>query len=490
MRASTRRAALRGAGALTSASFAAKAISFGGQLALARVLFPADFGLYFIAAGIAAIASRLANFESRRDVLRCAEPDVLPRARAYFLVQLGLGLLVALVLACCGPAIAAILSASTLAPFDGDSALGAAPLITALAFFPVLEATRMPLVAVLERRMEFRFLAGLEVAGTTLQVATWFLLGWSGAGAWALIAGVYVASAVRSGCVTLRVFRDVGRVRARAVDFASLRSFGLRLWLMLLLATLFWIGKDVFAGALLGVSAAGFFGLAFEIPRAILHVAESWNRVGLAVLGQSDEARQRRVVDLSLRASAALLAPVAIVGITHPETVLELAFGSTWVVAAPVFRVFMVLAAFEACLRVWADIATTHGRPELPLRASAATALLFPVFAVFVTPFGIEGLAYAVLAAWLLPLPFCIAWAQRRVGVSFLRALRPAIVSAALSIAVGACVESLAGASIPEGSLLTLALELVVFYALISRADPELAGLARESFASRRLQRT
>lgn len=420
-------------------------------------------------------------------MLRCASDDALPRVRAYLVAQLVFGLTVAAILAGFGAGIASVMATASIPGVEHSSTIGAAPLITALAFLPLVEAVRMPLVAELERRMRFGFLAKIEVCATALQVLTWFVLATQGAGPWALIAGVYAAAGLRTACVGLSALPLLRGVRARACDYASLRRFGTPMWMMLLLSTVFWIGKDVLAGALLGVAAAGFFGMAYEIPRAILHVAESWNRVGLALLGQSSVERRRRVASFNLRASGAILGPVAVLGMLHPEFCLRVAFGARWVEAAPVFRVFMLLAACEGTLRVWTDIATTQGRPELPMRASAVTVLLLPLFAIVALPYGIEGLSYAILAAWFAPLPFCIAWAQRCLQLSFLSALLPALGAIAASVACGVVCRSLFAPLPVAAEAAVIGSEALTFAFVLLISDRELARVVRESLARRRL---
>ena len=486
--ASERLQALRGARSLTIATLCAKLLGFAAQLVLARLLAPGEFGLYVFAIGITTIATRLASFDARRDVLRCAGQQAAPRARAYLLVQALLGLLLAVLLAAAGPAMADALARFGSLLGANDSATAASPLVAALALLPLSESLRAPLTALLERELRFGFLARLELAGTVLQASLWIGLAAWGAGAWALVAGAYGASLLRLLLAASFAWPLLRRVRAGRADYRSVCRFGGTLWLMSLLAALFWSGKDVLAGAGLGLAMAGLFGMAFEIPRALLQVAEGWNRVGLALLGRSDVERQRRVAALIVRASAALLGPAFVVGTVHAEFVLRLCFGARWLPAAPALRIFMLMVVCEGTLRVWADLASTRGRPDLPLRASATSAIALPCFAFFGLDYGLPGLALAVLAAWALPMPFALAWAQRELGASFLQWLRPALLASALAIGVAlvgkACVASVPG---PWAEMGVIALELSSFVLVILRSDAELAGILRQALLRRRL---
>lgn len=481
--ASPRHHALRGARLLTTATLVAKVVGFAGQLALARLLEPGDFGLYVFAVGIATLGVRFASFDARRDVLRCSAAEAAKRARAYVAVQTCLGLGVALALACFGADLAHF--ASSYLSSTRDQASAAAPLLVGLAFLPFFESLRIPLVALLEREQRYARLSALEVGGSVLQVLSWIVFATLGFGAAALVIGAYAATLLRS-VIAFSVLRTVlGDAQATTADYRSVRSFGTQLWLCSLAMAAFWSGKDVLAGSLLGMTQAGYFGMAFEIPRAVMQVAEGWSRVALSLLGRGDDDAQRRVVSISLRASAFLLGPFLILATLHGELVVRCAFGERWLPCVPALRAFAILATLEAVFRVWSDLAALRGRPELPFRASFATALLLPVFAVYASDLG--QVALCSLLAWLAPLPFALAWGRRQLGMSLVAPLRPAAVALLLALVSGAGLAALPW----QGGFfeaLSAMIEVAVFIVAVLVQDRDLAQIVRDGLGRRRVR--
>jgi O-antigen/teichoic acid export membrane protein len=249
---------------------------------------------------------------------------------------------------------------------------------------------------------------------------------------------------------------------------------------------------DILVASVLGLAAGGLYSIAFELPRALLQVAESLSRVSLSLLGRHESgSSQARIFGVTVRASFALLAPALPLALLHGESMLRLLFGARWAPATAPFQLLLLLAVLRGTLRPWADIASSRGRPELITYASLATALLLPIFGlVLMGKMGLTGMALAVLLSWCAPAPFYLLWVRKELDLRFAPLLLPGFVATILSLGAGAALLAL---PLPTTGTLTadlaripiMGVQLTVFALVLARLDRELVQLLREGLPAR-----
>jgi O-antigen/teichoic acid export membrane protein len=500
---SERREAVRSVRALASATLGAKALGFGAQLVLARLLFEAEFGLFAFAIAITTLLGTLANFESRRDILR--EPARAPsKARAYAAVQMCIGAaLGALLLLASGGLVELLSSLSHAAGAEivrgGENALRSTLqererilFLQLCALVPLLEGLRLPTLALAESRGRFRALAGVEFGASALQVSLSCSLALAGFGPFSLLVGFYASILLRLAGSLVLAGRELRSSRAGRAEYLSVLRFGAPLLAANLLIAWFWKMDDILVASVLGLAAGGLYSIAFELPRALLQVAESLSRVSLSLLGRHESgSSQARIFGVTVRASFALLAPALPLALLHGESMLRLLFGARWAPATAPFQLLLLLAVLRGTLRPWADIASSRGRPELITYASLATALLLPIFGlVLMGKMGLTGMALAVLLSWCAPAPFYLLWVRKELDLRFAPLLLPGFVATILSLGAGAALLAL---PLPTTGTLTadlaripiMGVQLTVFALVLARLDRELVQLLREGLPAR-----
>jgi O-antigen/teichoic acid export membrane protein len=190
--------------------YAALVIQAVGMVVLARLLAPADFGVFAAAAAILAVCSAIVDFGLASHFVRAPS---LERQE----LRAGVGLSLALTLLC-----AAALGALSLAPGLVGGAL--LPLM-ALSLLP--RPLLLPLDAALQHELRFGLLTLISVFRTLVQVCTSVTLALMGWGVWSLAAG-FALEGLASG-LALALFGDRSRlVRPSLKGWRPLLAFGLR----------------------------------------------------------------------------------------------------------------------------------------------------------------------------------------------------------------------------------------------------------------------
>ena len=152
---------------------------------MARILTPAETGLYLVASSLILLADNFRAFGVGVYIVQ--ERNLDRRAvRAGFTVTFAISLTIGLGI---------WLTADAMAGFYGDPALARLLSVAALAF--VVIPFGSPMIALLQRELAFRALAGLNVASALLGATVTVGLGAAGAGPVSYIWGFVAASVLR-----------------------------------------------------------------------------------------------------------------------------------------------------------------------------------------------------------------------------------------------------------------------------------------------------
>ncbi len=475
MKPSIRTAAVRGVSLLAGATIGARAIGALSLLVLARLLVPADFGVFSFSLAIVGLLGSVAGLEAKQDLLRDPE-SAAPKARAYALVHLGLGTTLAGLF---------FLAADSVAGMLGRPQ--SAVILRAICLWPLLELLKLTPLGLLEVRFRFRAEARLVLAGTMLRVAGAIVFAALGFRAVALVIGVYLEALVLLGGAWGLAGREILAARIRRRDLRSVRTFGLSMLLAHLLLAWYWRVDDILVGWRLGLAAAGLYAVAFQVPHTMLKVTDAFSPVVSSLLGHHpDPGARARVITVAMRATFAVLAPAVVVGVPHAERLLRVLFGADWAPAAATFRVFLLLALFRGTFRYFAEYAAVKGRPGLIAASRAGIAVLVPVLGWFaMLRWGLPGMALAVLLAWAVPIAGFLAWMRRDLSLRYLPMLLPGGVAALAGLAAGGASRWWAPVETTGGWLLVMAVQLGIYAAVLRLLDPELFRILRASLAGK-----
>jgi O-antigen/teichoic acid export membrane protein len=291
-------------------------VGFGGNLALARMLTPRDFGIIAVGATLMMLTTSLAEGGLGGGLIRREQPP----DRAELRTALGLQL--------------------TLTMLLGAAVAGIASLLQGVGFVVAFMMIALPLAAiqtpgrvVLSRALRFRALSTVESIGNFSYYVWAITAAGLGMGVWALATGVLVKALVTTagviGVSRLGVVRPSYR-GARAMR--SVIAFGVRFQAVSLAGVGREQGLNAGVGIIGGVSTLGVFTLARRLLELPVLVFEPLHRVAFPVMSHVLGARQdpapliRRGVVISAAAGGFVLAGTAAAA---PELVPGL-FGEQW----------------------------------------------------------------------------------------------------------------------------------------------------------------
>lgn len=361
-------------------------LTAGVTVVLARLLTPADYGLFAIALSVQLVGQNIAELGLPAALVRMQETPSreLQAATIGFLLSITLT-----------ASLAMLLLAFAVLPLLGASGETVRVVAITLVAVPIYAARSVPM-AMMDREMRFGRVAAVEAADTV--GFNLFALGMALAGVGVFsLAGAVPFGALLGALVAWSVQRSA---RLPRFDFAMVRpliGFGSRVSVLGVL----YLGRDLgyvsVIGAVGGAPMAGFYGMAkrlFSFPTAL---AAAVARVMLPTLSQSGEERAGRTARMLGQIALVCGLPLALVaGAIQPF--VEVVLGPEWMPTSEIVlwgSLAMLLGASVAspinsfCL--------AEGRPNAPVTAIAVElAVGFVLAALLIGPLDEAGVGIAM----------------------------------------------------------------------------------------------
>jgi PST family polysaccharide transporter len=393
---------------------------------LARLLTPADYGLFAIGLSVQLVGQNVAELGLPAALVR------MPEAPSRELQAATIGFLLSITV----PASLALLvvAFALLPAFGVHSDVVRVIAITLLAV-PIYAARAVPM-AMMDRGMRFGRVAAVEGADTLGFNAFALVAAIAGLGAFSL-AGAVPVGAVLGGTVA---WLTQSTARLPRFDFARVRpliGFGSRVSVLGVL----YLGRDLgyvtVIGAVGGAPMAGFYGMAkrlFSFPTAM---AAAVARVMLPTLSQSGEERLARTARMLGQIALVCGLPLALVaGAIQPF--IEVVLGPEWLPTADIVlwgSLAMLLGASVAS--PINSFFLAEGEPNPPVIAVAVElGVGFLLAALLIGPFAESGIGAAMSIGAALSAAILLASAQPRVRAGVGKVARVAAISF-LAAAVG-----------------------------------------------------
>ncbi len=322
---------LRGGGYLAVRQAVGMVVGLGGTMLLTRTLGPGKFGLYAAAYGIFVYMQSLCQWGVAVFLIRAEEEP--PKA----LYDQAFSLLLALSTGGILVGLASLPLLSRWMRIDG-----LAPVAGALFLFLLPLCIGQVPQARLERALDYRRVAWIEVGGQVAHYAVALPLAFATRSVWAMVAGVGVQSVLQM----VLLFRAAGyrprlawnRERVREIlGYGAGLSASLWIWQLRSLV------NPLVVGRLAGAESVGYVSLAVRLVEALSFVRTATWRLSISVLARVQEDRPRllQVVREGMSLQIMALAPLLLgFGLVAPWVVPRV-FGPEW---APVLRVYPFIA--------------------------------------------------------------------------------------------------------------------------------------------------
>jgi O-antigen/teichoic acid export membrane protein len=313
--------AVRGSVLVMARTLGGQLIGFLASIAIARLVTPAEFGQFFLAAAIQQTGAAVIFLGLPSSLIQQPRPPT-PReqhAVAGFTVALGLF-----------SAAAAALIAFVLLPAVGEPSTTAEVVAIACIALPIFSVRVIPM-ALLRRRLRYERLLTAEISAQLSFHAAAIPAAALGFGAYGLAAAVPVSALVSTIVLTRLQSWD----RGYSLDFSVIRrmaAFGSGVSGVRLLTNVQEVGLVSVFSALGGEALAGFYGMSRRILSLPYGAVRSVQSVGFPALArlQQDEMRLRQAAKATtLSATVVGLLIAVIVG--GGEPLVATLFGERWV---------------------------------------------------------------------------------------------------------------------------------------------------------------
>lgn len=382
------------------------ALALSVFLVTSRVLTPADFGAVALAVAVVTMVSMLVPVAFGEAIIQ--RSDLKPtHLDSVFWTTTGLALVLFALIALSAPTLSVWLELEVLAA-----------ILPVLALRIVFEAVSAVPVALVARRMQFRYTAlrSLLANGVAAALCVWLVV--QGYALWAL-----VLSQIANAAVGMIVALMAARWRPGwAVSLSALRDlrfFGLYAMACRVLAQP-WMAQFLL-GIVMGAHALGLYYFAnrlFTMLRDLTSGAFGPVTNVLMASLQEDHEKRRKAFQLASFASAGLAFPLFAGLMVIAPLVVPTIFGAHWTEAVYALQCFCVIGMLTGVGIVQGSLIRNLGRPDWWFWYQAAVKLTaLPVIAVL-APLGIDAIMTGLVAVSLLIWPASVRQARRMLDLS------------------------------------------------------------------------
>jgi PST family polysaccharide transporter len=369
-------------------------ITFLGAILLARVLLPADYGIFAVIVFLIGILAPIGDLGLGAALIQKRDRPTDTEIATIFTAQQLMWLALVVIVWILAPL---IFRFGSEVPPDADWMIR----VTALALL-IAHQQAVP-NAMMTRVLRFGPLAAIEVAQQIVYISTALVLALNGAGAWSFVIGFVTQYSVG----TVLMYLAWGRLPGLGIDRAALRrmmGFGIVFQLSNLTFVLREALIPLFGGLAGGVTAIGYLQFGQRLGRLVGGVDEIAARVSFPTFSrlQDDRERTGRVLVYIVETTALVLAAIMFWTTAAAPTLIPVLFGENWAPAVPVFQLTAIaglLGPPTAFLR-GVGFAAQRG-PSLLRWSVLSAALTFLIFPSLVVTLGLVGggIGFVVYAA-------------------------------------------------------------------------------------------
>jgi O-antigen/teichoic acid export membrane protein len=415
---------------------------------LARLLTPADFGLYAIALSAMYFVMHvndvglIAATVQWRGRLEEMAPTATTLALAFSVVIYGLFWVLA-------PEFTSLAGSSE-----------ATPVVRLLTMVILVDGVTAVRAGSLVRTFQQHRITIANFLGLLVNAAVAISLAVHGVGALSFAAG-QVAGAVVIGVFVLWSTHMPWRFGFDRAIARRLMQFGLPLALALGVESVLLNVDFILVGRLVGATALGFYLLAFNISGwapAVLGTAIRWVSIPSFSRLSEEDGALAPAVHRSIASLVTAVLPIGFLTAVLAATLIEFLYGTGWAPSAPALRFLIVLGVVRMVTQLVLDILAGAGATRAALWLNLGWVIaLVPALVIGTQTDGIRGTAVAhALVATFVALPLALA-ALSRLGVPLVPIAR-GLVRPLLGAAVGAVSCAVVAHVTPESDLFQLVL--------------------------------
>ncbi|QXT39452.1 lipopolysaccharide biosynthesis protein [Gymnodinialimonas ceratoperidinii] len=376
---------------------------------LGRLLTPEDFGIVAAALTVVALAEVFARVGIAPSIVQAKEltTEMIKTAMLSTLIA---GLAISVLVFNLAGLIAELFAMPGLVSF-----------VQVFSLLFAIRSAGLVSEALLQRRMRFRALAGIEVFTYMFGYAAVAIsLAVLGFGPWSLVAGQITQVGLQTG-LYLRLAPDAMQLGFHLDRFRQMLRFGLGITLSQV-ANYCAQNADYFiVGRFLGTASLGYY------TRAYLLLAQPAQLVGATAdkvlfpamsAVQSEQKRLRRGLNLALKFCALVQIPTTIMLIVAAPEVIAVLMGDQWDAVVLPFQILISALYFRTAYKFVGTILRASGKVFYNAAWQWSYALLVVIGAVAGMAWGLEGVATGVSIAVMSCFTMGLILVHRLLGIS------------------------------------------------------------------------
>jgi O-antigen/teichoic acid export membrane protein len=448
-----------------------RGLTFAGTIVLARLLAPADFGIYAMVSLVVSVWAALGDFGLGAALVQQQEEPTPTQLATAWTAQQAIALVSTGVVWLTAPAITAAFPGL---PSDAPWMLR----ILALGL-PISSLRTLPSV-MMERELRFGPLAVAEVMQTATSYSVAIGLAAFGGGVWSFVIAGVAQLAVGTLMVNL-AWRRLPQVGLDRDCLVRLVQFGFDYQTSVVMVSLRDAPLPVIAGVVAGTVSAGLVQFATRIALTVASIDEVIARIAFPAFSrlQARPGEQSRALDAAVMLTALLVVPVQCWIATAAPVLVPAIFGAQWTGAVVPIQIMCIGMLFRFPTRYIRQAVFACGESRLGMVMSAvATILAIVCFGTGCLAGGLPGGAVGFLAGTAAGLAATGRMARTHVPEPGWRAFTQ-LVGAGLVAAAAAFLGQYAGRDLGSAAatILGAAIYAAVFGVLVWTRHRDLARL-------------
>jgi PST family polysaccharide transporter len=392
------------------------------QMALARLLFPKDYGLLAMASPLLGFVQLITDVGLGQEIIRRTNL-VHAQVSSLFWVNVALSCCLAVLFAATSPIVAIIFREPDLVV-----------LMASLSLLIPLSALGIHPFAILSRQMRFGLIAKYDLISNVTGITFTVVCAWFGCGYWSLVVGQATTLAVYDILGWLRCGWRPMRPAFHKDAWTDLKS-GSNLLGANLAGFLTSTADNWIVGVSTGSVALGLYDRSYRlVVQPIGQLSAPVSRIAVPLLSRlSDSPHQYRKVYIHiLKALMLLTVPLMLVCISSGLTVVEFLLGGRWLAAAPVFSWICVGGLMSSTYSSTYWLFISQGRsPEL-MRISILSLVINVATFLVGAYWGLVGIASAGAIGFVLVTTPLMLYTATRIGPVGMRDILRFLIPAAL----------------------------------------------------------
>ncbi len=377
-------------------------------IVLGRILGPDAFGLMAMMLVVTGFVELLGNAGLSEAIIQHPVPTQIELSSLYWL-NIALGSLLYVFLLLLTPLIASLYATPELEQ-----------LLPWVALSFLISPWGIQFKALLQKRLEFKPLAIIEIIASVVGMLQTLVFAWLGYGVWSLVWGKLVQSTVMALLLVLVGWRQQ-MLPGFCFNYTAVKpylSFGLHLLGSSILIYFNTRIDQLIVGALLGAQALGYYSMAFSLVlQPISRINPVLTKVAFPVLVRvrDDKVRLKRgyfrMLDLLTSINAPLLVGVAAVA----PLLIPVVLGDHWLPIVPLIQVLALFSLIRSFGSSGGCLVLARGRADILLYMNIVKIMFIPlVVLIGAKTGGLQGVAWTLLGLQALLLFAWYHFAVRR----------------------------------------------------------------------------